>query len=231
MEEIKVWQAEILMSGETTSPFELIGIKDTFLNRIKFRNKLYIFNYNLKEFLDSKTEDYEYQSCGIKIPLSIDNISFKNMMSLQSYNSTDKGLSEVMGERIALATTEFNNTSLRSIEYKVKNMPFKEAMGLLNWLNKALKDSQQSWEERFLSVYVTDKDYEQAGGHAMKQFNVINTIKNTCHDFNIPYEKAWDMPYSVVQTNSYAKATFAYIQDQMEQIKTARMKAQQKAPH
>ena len=105
------------------------------------------------------------------------------MMSLQAYSNKGKGLTKVMGERIALACAEVNGCSEKSIEHRIRNMPFEEAMGLMNWLSKALKDSQQSWEERFLSVHVTDKDYDQAGGHSMAQFNVINTIKNTCIDF------------------------------------------------
>ena len=160
----------------------------------------------------------------------IDNISFQNMMSLNSLKTENRDPSAVIAEKISLACCEANEMEIEEMEKIVLEMPFKMAMGLLNWINKSLKENALAWEERFLSVHISDKDYEQAGGHRMNQFNVITTIKNTCNDFNVTYKEAWKMSYSVIQTNSYSRATAGHIQQEMERIKEAKMIAKQKQP-
>lgn len=228
--EVSVKHVDMIFNGTETTPFDLLGIKNTLRNRWKFRDEFYIFNYNIKEFLKLKADNIQYEPCNIAIPTSIDNISFQNMMSLQAFNSKGKTAGEVISEKIAIVCADVNDISINELEKIVYNMPFKSAMGIYNWITKSLETSRNSWEKRFVSVSVPDKDYDQAGGHRMNQFNVINTIKNTCNDFNVTYKEAWQMSYSVLQTNSYSRATSGHIQHEMEKIKHARMVAQQKRP-
>ena len=79
-----------------------------------------------------------------------------------------------------------------------------------------------------LSVHVEDKDFEQAGGNRMSQFNVINTIKMLCRDFNCTDSEAWQKSYALSQTNSYEAASRNFTQDQMRMLKEVKMKRNQK---
>lgn len=173
--------------------------------------------------------------CTINKPSHIDNISFRAMMELQSLiNNYNEG--ECFGKYIAKIITitcynktysgdySSNNLKFKTLYNTILNKPIWEMFGLYNWIEKSLHGSQIEWNKRFFSVQVEDKDYEQAGGQRMDQFNVINTIKNICSDFNVDYDKAWQMSYALTQTNSYSKATANYTQDQMRQIKESRMK-------
>ena len=99
-------------------------------------------------------------------------------------------------------------------------------MGLFNWITKSLEESITMWNDRFSSVALDDPDYDQAGGDRMGQFNVVNTIKGICNDFNLPFEKAWLMSYNLVQTNNYSQATASRIQDDLRIYKEAKLKAQ-----
>jgi hypothetical protein len=137
-------------------------------------------------------------------------------------------VSQIMRKKIAIVTASANKTSIKMMESRVNNLPYDQAFGIMNWIKESLHASAIMWEKRFMSVQVEDKDYDTAGGHALNQFNVINTIKNTCTDFNVTYDEAWQMPYSVIQSKSYAKATAAHIQMKMEKLKETRMKANQK---
>lgn len=229
MFEIKVKHLSELFSGNDISIMGLMGIKNNLYNRLRYQKELRILSYDIHNILNKNAEDIKYdKDCGIKIPSNIDNISFENMMSLLSFKKEGKDLIEVICAKIALACHEENNVSENTMKRRVLELPFVSAMGIINWINESIRKSQEDWEKRFLSVYVVDKDYDAAGGHAMNQFNVINTIKNTCNDFNVTYKEAWKMPYSVVQTNSYAKATASYVQHKMEQIKKQKMEQQRK---
>lgn len=231
--DVKVKHIDRILGGSKSmvSPFELLEVKNTFWNRIKYKDSLYIFNYNLIEFLNTDVTLLEPVPCEIKIPSNVENIPFSAWLSAQSILASESRTpAESIRDLIASVCYDANDIKEDELKEIVMEVSFRDAMGIYNWIKKSIRASQLEWEKRFLSVYVADKDYDQAGGHVMNQFNVITTIKNTCNDFNIPYEEAWLLPYSVVQTNSYAKATQAHVQSKMEDIKTARMKAQRKNP-
>jgi len=178
----------------------------------------------------------ENPDCEIKRPVSIDNITFKAMMELQSMigNSGDKDTVQLIIETITKACYsanvkgEYHSNTEQYLLFrdKVSNAPLYDMLGLFNWIDEALTLSEKSWAQRFLSVEVIDKDYEQAGGQAMAQFNIISTIKGICNDFNLSYEEAWQISYALSQTNSYSKATANYIQDEMRKLKEIEMKRQ-----
>ncbi len=109
---------------------------------------------------------------------------------------------------------------------KVLDSNLVDMLGLFNWVNSVVEESQARWAEAFFKVEVADPDYVQAGGDRMNQFNIINTIKNTCVDFNIPYKEALQMPYGMTQVNSLAKATQGHIQHLMTKSIERRMKMQ-----
>lgn len=175
--------------------------------------------------------------CLINKPNTIDNITFRAMMELQSYfgsYTSEKDFGEFVARTIAIACYQencegkydSNCQQFKEFEFKVLNSPLWQMVGLYNWIDKSLQESELEWNKRFLSVQVEDADYEQAGGHRMNQFNVLNTVKAICLDFNCSYDDAWQMSYALTQTNSYAKATANHIQDQMRQVKEAKMKKQ-----
>lgn len=171
----------------------------------------------------------------IKPPSHIDYLTFKAMMELQatlgeSVKTDD--VTKLIGEVITIACYSENNEGEYLSEGELRdkfnetifNSPLVDMLGLYNHICKTVEKSREVWEERFLSVQVEDKEYEQAGGRRMDQFNVMNTIKALCADFNCGYDEAWQMPYALTQTNSYSKATYNHIQDNMRQIKELKMK-------
>ena len=231
MTDIKVKHLDAIMSPEGTTPFELLEIEDSWINRVRYKNDFYVLSYNLNEFLETDVSKIKYEYGDIKLPSDIDNIPFQQMMTLQSFKTKGLGIADIICKKIAIVCSDANKVNQKSLEHRVSELPYKEAFGIMNWIRESQKESTIKWEKRFMSVRVDDKDYDLAGGQALDQFNVINTIKNTCNDFNVSYEEAWQMPFSVIQSNSYAKATAAHVQFKMEKIKEARMMAQQKKHH
>ena len=177
----------------------------------------------------------ENPNCNIKRPQNIDNISFMAMMDLQRLStSNSEDPSFLLAEMIAKACYgenvegDYDSTSEKYLEFreKVLDEPLLDMLGLFNWIDKDLNRSTEFWTQKFAEVHVEDKDFQMAGGDRLDAFNVINTIKTICNDFNLTYEQAWQMSYSLTQVNSLAKATTAYVQEQMREIKEARMKRQ-----
>jgi len=173
----------------------------------------------------------------MKAPDNIDSITFSAMMSIHNYISKP---SESLSESIATVVTmvcysekyrgdfEVGGYRFDSFKKQIMNSPALDVMGLYNRINKQLDDSNTFWEKLFLEVNTTDEDYDNAEGYRMKSFNVINTIKNICNDFNYTEKQAWQVPYALTQTNSLSKATQSYVQDRMRSIKEDRMKSQRK---
>lgn len=219
-----------------TLMIELNGYKNTWWNKKFIFLKSFAKTFKFIEYvkgLDPSLIERD-PNCKIKCPESIDDITFMAMMELQTLLNTDseKSLALLMAEAIAISCfsenhkIDFNVDGLEFEDFKnrVFESPAIEMLGISNWINKELKESQQHWSQQFFSVEVIDKDYEQAGGHKMSAFNIINTIKSICSDFNYTEKEAWQVSYSLTQINSLSKATSAYIQNQMSIIKEARMK-------
>lgn len=226
--------------------YNIIGYKDRVIDKILFRQdkKLKIAYKRaiklIKPIRALKPNHMQLkEGMKTKIPLSIDFISFRAMMELTAVVNQGivTNLQDLMAHTIAIATYSENHDgdydsgleTFKEYRESLLDEPLDEMLSIYNWIDKSLQESQVMWERRFLSVDVEDEDYEAVNGaQKMAQFNVINTVKNLCHDFNIEYDKAWQMPYAISQTNSYAKATYSYIQDEMRQLKEQRMKMERR---
>ena len=176
--------------------------------------------------------------CPIRAPFNIDGISFAAMMEIHSTmsNPGKRSTLDLMGDIVAIACyqscykNDFDSDCgwFKRFRKIINDSPALDIMGLYNHIDAQIVESQKLWEQLFFEVNVEDNDYIEAGGARMSQFNVINTIKNTCTDFNVSYKGAWQMPYGVIQTNSLSKASASYVQHRMTEIKEARMKWQRK---
>ena len=175
----------------------------------------------------------------VKKPETVDNIPFIAMMELQSLlgkDNSDTGIGELMTLVIAIVCfnsnfdKDFDIDSVDFIKFKEKILDenLLDMFGLYNWIDESIKQTETNWQKLFFEVEVADKDYDSAGGERMGNFNVINTIKSICIDFNLPYSKALQMDYGITQTNSLSKATQSHIQKLMTDIAQARMKQQSK---
>lgn len=220
---------------------EVCGYKNNWLGRKwvfvwKFK-QAYSMVKEYREVSPKKVK--ENPDCKIKRPKSIDHIPFVAMLDIQSLLSNagnNDDITDLFTELIAKSTFSSNRDedyNSSSEEYKVfreeiSNMPLLDALGLYNWIDEQLETSVQFWNKKFFEVQIDDQDFDQAGGAILNNFNVVNTIKSVCNDFNIPEDKAWQMSYAMVQTNSLAKATERFVQDRMRIQKEARMKQQRR---
>jgi hypothetical protein len=180
----------------------------------------------------------ESPDCKIKRPEEIDLIPFSAMVELQilfsSGGSINREMGELITDTIAYSCYSSNkevpfdsdSDEFKSFRQEVSNTDLMQMLGLYKWVDRSIIKSQENWESLFQAVEVVDKDYEQAGGGRMSQFNIINTIKSTCTDFNIPYKEALLFPYGMTQANSLAKATQAHIQHLMSKAIEERMRAE-----
>ena len=216
----------------------LFGYKNSRWNKVKAFVSCYRKTYDLIEKIkqiDPKKVGLN-KDCPIKFYENIDSISFSAMMQVQmlSNNSEDKKIGELISELIAVTCYERNHNkdfdieslSFKHFQNRILESPAFDMIGLYNHLDKQLKDSANMWERLFFEVEVIDQDYMEAGGSALDKFNVINTIKMICNDFNLTYKEAWQMPYGVTQTNSLAKATSTFVQEKMSKIKERKMRIQ-----
>lgn len=216
---------------------EVGGYENTWFNRhfgiVRMTREVSKIVYTIQN-LDPKKLKYE-QDCIIKNP-QIDNIPFIARLELTSLiqNNSEENMITIMSSIIAITTyyenvgKDFDIESTSYLKYKsrIENESAIYMIGLYNTIMEDLDESDKGWHERFLSVQVEDEEYEMAGGARMNQFNVINTIKSTCQDFNIGYKEAWQMSYIIVQSNSYSKATSAHIQNSMTRLKEQKFKRQ-----
>lgn len=177
------------------------------------------------------------EDCPIDKPQNIDFITFQAFMEIQALlnGAADaKDITDLIAQTITIACFSANHPELdydseceefKKFKKQILNYKYVDMFGLYNWIVKSLTQSAEDWNQRFFSVEVKDIDYELAGGNRMAQFNVIQTIKTICADFNLPFKEAWQLSYNLVQTNSYASATQGHIQDQMRILKEGKMNA------
>ena len=178
------------------------------------------------------------RECSIKLPNSIDDITFMAMLELEALlkSTNDASIEDLIVDVVTIVCFSANNTA----DYDSNSNTFKQfktlvehgyvldILGLFNWINKAIDESAKFWNTKFLEVQVEDKDYEQAGGHRMANFNVIATIRAICSDFNRTDDQAWQLSYAIVQTNSLSKATATHVEYSMSKIKETAMRAKQR---
>lgn len=216
---------------------EVLGFKNKyFLRKYIFAKKFKEALYLVKEAQGvNPTLVVRSELTSIKVPYNIDNISFRAMLELRTTLHNYDGVSD-FGEHcskvIAIACyssnfdDDYNSLCKGFIEFENKILisPIWEMVGIYNWINKQLDESDETWNKRFLSVELEDPDYISAGGNRMDQFNVNTTIKTLCKSYNVTYKEAWQLPYVLSQTNSYSMATYNHIQDQMRIIKENKMR-------
>lgn len=219
---------------------EVVGYKNNWFSRkwkfVKQFKTAFLLTQEMRN-LDPAKLKWNEESCPIKKPVNVDFISFQAMMELQALfgeGANEDNMLDVIASSIAIVCYQDNikgeyesdGKKFQDFKEEVLNHSFVEMFGLYNWIVEDTQRSVDDWNQRFFSVEVADEDYEQAGGSRMGQFNVINTIKGVCEDFNVTYKDAWQLSYQLVQTNSYSKATQHHIQDNMRKLKEAKMKAQ-----
>jgi len=168
------------------------------------------------------------------IPPSIDYIPFIARMELEA-QLTNLGNGDTIDEIATIVATvcyhqtrnrdfDSETNDFRRFKEVILNSSIESVMGVFNWIKTSIKESQKYWEEQFRPVNTVDPDYLQAGGHMMERFNVINSVKMVCSDFNLDYYRAWQIPYLIVQTNALESATKSTIQDRMSKIKEKKMR-------
>jgi hypothetical protein len=173
----------------------------------------------------------------IKKPQNVDNITFIAMMELQTLlgkDNSEEKIGQLMTEIISIVCFSSNNEQdfdIDSIEFKnfrekILDENLFDMLGLYNWIDSSLEQSELNWKKLFFEVEFPDKDYSSAGGEGMNQFNVINTIKSICTDFNLKFNEALQFDYGLTQINSLSKAKQAHIQHLMTKIAEDRMKRQ-----
>lgn len=175
-------------------------------------------------------------SSNIKRPTSIDYLSFRARMELESYmlNPNNDEAYSLIAMTVAIATYGSNiggvydsdSISFKRYKERIMNQPILCMLGLFNWVKSSINESNIKWSQLFKDVEDTDPDFLQAGGHMMDRFNVLNTIKAVCTEFNVTYDEAWQMSYIITQTSSLSNATSAFLQSRMSKIKENRMKTQ-----
>lgn len=241
LEKVKFKYLQGIVDGDVDYPSIMTEVFNFKNNRI---GRKLVFAWKFKksyqliksiEDIDPKTIEYS-ESCRIKRPKSIDYISYKAMLQAQalSGNPNDLPIVDLMTELIAIVCFEENHKSrfdtdskeFKNFKNHIKNSSMLEMLGLFNWIDKAIEDSTLLWEKRFMKVHIDDPDYLMAGGMELNNFNVINTLKTICRDFNITIDEAWQQSYALVQTNSLSQATANFVQEQMRLIKEARMRQQ-----
>lgn len=169
-------------------------------------------------------------------PEAIDNIAFGAMVELQLLFSTpgDKEVGDLMIDMIALACFESHTKKpfdsdtedFRSFKEELSESDLIGALGLFNWLDKAINESTELWNTVFKQVHVDNAEWDQAGGSMMDKFAMLNKVKSVCKDFNLDYYRSLQLPYNLVQSASLSNATANYIEDRMREVIESRMNQQ-----
>ena len=212
---------------------DILGYKNSILGKAKFFASSYV---KIKRLIhDVNSIDYTKiplnENSHIKKPNTVNEISYLQMLNLKSLTETETNLSmsKYMAKVIGICTYKENRNS----QYNPDSKSFKlylenlleinmfDMVALYNWILQDLKETSKKWDELFMSVYVEDKALQNAGGEALSQFNVINTILSTCNDFNLNDEEAMYKSYNLIMQTSYSKAYSGYIQENIRIAKEA----------
>lgn len=217
---------------------EVLGYRDTwFLRKKRYSKALTKAVFLVEQARRVSPNDIIWDhGCPIKKPNHVDFISFQAMMELQSLlgSEEDRSMGEMITDIITIVCYSVNvekhynseSDKFKQFRQHVGQQELFAMLGLYNWISESLLESNKTWTQRFFEVEILDPDFENAGGSRMGQFNIISTIKSICNDFNVTYDEAWQMSYSLTQTNSYSKAVQNHIQDTMRKDKEVKMRAQ-----
>lgn len=236
-EKFKLKHLDILIDedgkGLSTLMVDILDYKNSFFGKAKFFVKNFL---KIKEIV-AEISAIDHNSvelnddCFIKKPATIDSICYFAMLNLKSIleSVSDLSMSEHMAKVIAISTFESNrfskynpeSLSFKNHEEIIMNANMFDMIALYNWVREDVQKTSKNWDQLFFSVEVVDKDLQNAGGEGLSQFNVINTIKGLCSDFNVNDEEAVHRSYHTVMTNSYSKAYSTFVQENIRVKKEA----------
>lgn len=233
------------LTGETVDFYgilrEVVGLKKYwFFKKIFFSIAAKKAISLVNEYRNMNIDELVYnEKSDIKKPSNIDNISYKAMMELVSEITSSNAESdpvEVMVNVIAIGCYsenveqyyDSNGEKFDDFKNQICNSPLEDMVGLYNSICVEAHESQVRWKKMFMSVKVDNPDLERAGISRMSQFNVLNTLKSMCQEFNCSYDEAWQMSYALTQTNAYSKATYDHIHENLRIIKEQKMKTKRR---
>ncbi len=218
-------------------------MKDAFyFKENKFFNKLFYKYCYLKAYkmfngikdIDLTKVEFK-KDCSLKHYLNIDDLPYIAYLELQATLSGNHDFENIdlVANVVAKACfKEYFKNDYDSLGNHYKTMvdivletDIESVFGLYNKIIKDVTDSNSYWEEKFVQVMVDDPDYDQANQGIMSQFNIIETLKSLCSDFNCTLNEAWQFTYSTVQTNNLSKSSRNFVQDRLRLIKEEKMKA------
>lgn len=189
--------------------------------------------YGLSNYVRAiEATSIEYKGSELKVPASIDYIPFIARMELEALFEKPLDMQNHMNMAIAIVCFKedtgklFDSASKEFEEYKerVSNQPLVKMIGLYRKIEADLKASNDRWNKEFQETDSTDPDFLLAGGSALQRFNILNLITQSCADFNVPEDKAWQLSFLMVQTNALRKASTSLVQERLTKIKERKMK-------
>lgn len=215
---------------------EVFGYKNTFLDRkLLFTYKIKSIYKVLDELRSIQINDYGLTNeLSIKIPKSIDNISFQARLEIGTVREKRGSLQEQIIDTVTIATFEetfnrsFDSDSPLFIKYRksISERTLIEVMYAYNIIETAIVESNKLWNDLFKKVSVIDPDYEKVGGPGvLSRFSLLNTVKKTIADFGVSYKEAFLQPYVLIQTNQWEAACKSFIQHLMTESKERDMRS------
>jgi len=243
-EKFKLRHLDILLDEENKDiailMVDILGYKNSIFGKTKF----FVKSFKKIKVITNELEDMDFENIpvnensDIKKPNTINEIPYLAMLNLRGLveSKSELSISNYMARVIAISTYSENRTSLYKPDSKsfnhyvdsLMNTNMFDMLALYNWILKDIKKTSKEWDEQFMSVEVKDNYLENAGGAGLNQFNVINTIKGICEDFNVSDEEAMYKSYNLVMTNNYSKAYSGFVQDNIRIKKEAEYIAKQK---
>tara|TARA_B110000285_G_scaffold218295_1_gene267586 strand:+ start:323 stop:1060 length:738 start_codon:yes stop_codon:yes gene_type:complete len=243
-EKFKLKHLDIILEDKkkdfATLMVDVLGYKNSIFGKAKFFVKNFL---EMKKMLeDIEKVDFEKiplnENSHIKKPSSINDIPYLAMLNLRGVvdNQSELSMANYIAKIIAIATYSENRSSLYKPESKsfnnyvnnLMNVSLFDMVALYVHITNDLKNTSKEWDERFMSVEIKDSYLENAGGEGLAQFNVVNTIKGLCNEFNVTHEEAMYISYSLVMTSAYSKAYSGYVQENIRIKKEAEYNAKQK---
>tara|TARA_R100000541_G_scaffold23743_2_gene33529 strand:+ start:472 stop:1227 length:756 start_codon:yes stop_codon:yes gene_type:complete len=220
---------------------DILDYKNSIFGRVKW----FVKNFVKIKSIVKEVNDVDYakielnEDSTVRRPSSINDISYLAMLDLQRVVSQDScsDISEHIAKVISIATHDenrftkyYDNSKLSndSFQNMILEQPMFDMIAIYNWILGEVEKTSKEWEKLFMSVEVRDKDLDSVGGGDLSQFNVINTIKSNCLDFNVSEKEAWGLSYNLTITNNYSKAYSGYLQEQIRVKQEAKIEAKRK---
>jgi hypothetical protein len=218
---------------------EVFNYKNNWLDRnligkLKFKEAIKII-MKFNSTIISETQLME--EVGLELPKNIDNITFQSRIETASIMEKESDPVKMISSVIANITfnhyhkVDFNSDSFAYKRFKehILNLPLINMLNLYNVIKLKLSKSNEQWNNLFKQVEIKDADFEEANGQLiLGRFNLLKTQKKIHQDFGIEFKKEFLMSYSMVKWNNLEKASEAYIQQTMSNIKERNYKRKSK---